>query len=90
MHKKQDIKNANKKQTNQSSVGDPDPGSGAFLTSGSWMGKNQDPDFREHRTNFWLKILKFFDADPDPRIFLTLDPGRKNQGSGINIPDPQY
>jgi hypothetical protein len=26
------------------SVTDPDPGSGAFLTSGSGMGKNQDPD----------------------------------------------
>jgi hypothetical protein len=26
------------------SVADPDPGSGAFLTPGSGMGKNQDPD----------------------------------------------
>jgi hypothetical protein len=26
---------------------------------------------------FWVKILNFFDADPDP-------------GSGINIPDPQH
>jgi hypothetical protein len=35
---------------------------------------------------FWLKILKFFDADADPgsRIFLTLDPGsgRKNSDPG--------
>jgi hypothetical protein len=33
---------------------------------------------RELRNNFsGLKILKFFDADPDPGfgIFLTLDPG---------------
>jgi hypothetical protein len=35
--------------------------------------------FRELRTNWWVKILKFFDADADA------DPG-----SGINIPDPQH
>jgi hypothetical protein len=53
--------------------------------------------FREHRNNFYLfrlKIVKFFDADPDAGsgIFLTLDPGRKNSdpGSRINIPDPQH
>jgi hypothetical protein len=28
----------------------------------------------------WVKILKFFDADP----------GREKFGSGINIPDPQH
>ncbi len=39
-----------------------------------------------------VKILKFFDADPDSGlgIFLTLDPGWKKFGSGINIPDPQH
>jgi hypothetical protein len=33
---------------------------------------------------FVLKIIEFFDADPDP--------GRKNsdRGSGINISDPQH
>jgi hypothetical protein len=43
-------------------------------------------------TIFGLKILKFFGADSDPGIFLTLDPGWKNSdpGSGINIPDPQH
>jgi hypothetical protein len=50
---------------------DPDPGSGMNI-----------PDhFAESlETLFGLKILKFFDVDPDPgsRIFLTL-----NQGSGI-------
>jgi hypothetical protein len=39
-----------------------------------------------------LKILKFFDADPDPEsgIFLILDSGSGMEkfGSGINIPDP--
>jgi hypothetical protein len=39
-------------------------------------------------TIFWVKILKFFDADPDPEIFLTRDPGWKK--FGINIPDPQH
>ncbi len=36
---------------------------------------------------FWLKMLKFVDADPDPGSgnLLTLDPG-----SGINIPNPQH
>jgi hypothetical protein len=29
---------------------------------------------------FWVKIFKFFDADP----------GWKKVGSGINIPDPQH
>ncbi len=33
--------------------------------------------FREFKTNFWVKILTFFDVDgdPDPGIFLTIDPG---------------
>jgi hypothetical protein len=26
-------------------------------------------------TILWVKILTFFDADADPGIFLTLDPG---------------
>jgi hypothetical protein len=40
-------------------------------------GKLHGSYFRELRNNFWLKILKFFDADPDPPgsgIFLTMDP----------------
>jgi hypothetical protein len=41
-------------------------------------------------TIFWVKIIKFFDAYPDPGIFLTLDPGWEKFGSGINIPDPQH
>jgi hypothetical protein len=34
---------------------------------------------------FWLKILKFFDADADPGsgIFLTLDPGSRMEKFGI-------
>ncbi len=38
-------------------------------------------------TIFWVKILKFFDVDPDPGsgIFVTLDPGSgiEKFGSGI-------
>ncbi len=63
---------------------DPDPGSGAFLTPGSGMGKKSrsgsgmnipDQISESLETIFWLKILKFFDADPG--IFITSDPGRK-------------
>jgi hypothetical protein len=50
--------------------------------------------FRELRieTIFWVKILKFFDADPGPGIRdgKNLDPGWEKFLSGINIPDPQY
>jgi hypothetical protein len=38
----------------------------------------------------WVKILKFFYADPDPGIFLTRDTGWKKSGYGINMPDPQH
>ncbi len=41
-------------------------------------------------TIYGVKILKFFDADPDLGIFLTLDPGWEKFGSGIHIPDPQH
>jgi hypothetical protein len=36
--------------------------------------------FRELRTIFWVKMLKFFNAEP----------GWKKFGSCINIPDPQH
>ncbi len=67
-------------------VADPDPGSGAFLTPGSWMGEKSDSGSGMNNPNhisesletiFWVKILKFFHADP----------GWKKIGSGINIPD---
>jgi hypothetical protein len=43
-------------------------------------------------TIFWLKILKFFNADPGSVIFLALDPGSGMEkfGSGIIIPDLQH
>jgi hypothetical protein len=39
-----------------------------------------------------LKILKFFDADPDPgfRIFFTPDPGSGMEKFGSGIEVPQY
>jgi hypothetical protein len=52
-----------------------DPGSGAFLTPGSgmdkksrsWSGMNITHHISESlETIFWVKIFKFFDADPDP------------------------
>ncbi len=71
------------------SVADPDPGSGAFLTPGSGMGKNQDPDpghvSESLETIFWVKILKFFYEDPGS--------GMKKFGSGnekIRIRDRKY
>ncbi len=73
-----------------------------WIRDPGWV-KNEDPDpgwtswiifFESLETIFWVKkILKFFDADPDPgsEIFLTLDPGSMMEkfGSGINIPDTQ-
>jgi hypothetical protein len=50
-------------------------------------------------TIFWVKILKFFDADPG---WKNSDPGsgmeksrirdgkKSDPGSGMNIPDPQH
>jgi hypothetical protein len=79
-------------QNEETSVADPDPVPFSFFTTGSGMGKikirildeHSGSYFREIITifcNFWIKILKFFDADPDPGsgIFLTLDP--KNTGA---------
>ncbi len=71
-----------------SSVTDPDPGSGAFLTpkSGIWHPgyvKNPDPGLtsriifqRAWKQIFGLKILKFCHVDPDlgSGIFFTLNP----------------
>jgi hypothetical protein len=60
------------KKTLLFSVADTVPGSGAFLTTGSGMGKksgygsgmnNLDHFFRAWKPFFWVKILKFFDAD---------------------------
>jgi hypothetical protein len=49
---------------------------------------NPDRISKSLETIFWVKILKFFDADPG--IFMTLVPGWKKVGFGKNIPDPRY
>ncbi len=77
------------------SVADPDPGSGAFLTPGSGIGKISrsvsgknitDPISVSLETIFWVKILKFFDADPGSgNIF---DPGSGIWDRGFGIRDP--
>jgi hypothetical protein len=51
------------------SVADPNPGSGAFWTPGSGMGKKSGMNSPEHiseslETISWVKILKFVDVDP--------------------------
>jgi hypothetical protein len=60
---------------------DPDPG------SGSWM-NILDHISESLETIFWIKILKFFDADAEP-VFGNLFEPR----SGIrekHLPDPQH
>jgi hypothetical protein len=56
-----------------------------------WV-KNQDPAWDEHSeslgTFFWVKILKFFDEDADPGIFLNLDPGWEKTDPGFGIKHP--
>jgi hypothetical protein len=39
---------------------------------------------------FWVKILKFFDADPGSWDLFDPGSGMEKFGSGINIPDPQH
>jgi hypothetical protein len=64
---------------------------GRNSASGSGM-NNPDHIFLSLETIFWVKILKFFDADPGWRQFGSglRDPVWKKVGSGINIPDPQH
>jgi hypothetical protein len=73
-------------------VAGPDPGSGAFMAPGSRIGKKSRSgsgmNISDHiseslETILWVKILKFFDADPGSGSLLTLDPGWKKFGSGI-------
>jgi hypothetical protein len=73
-----------------------DPGSGAFLTLGSGIRDGSRSGSRinipDHiaeslETNFWVKILQFFDRDPGSgNLFY---PG-SGIGDGKNILDPQH
>jgi hypothetical protein len=79
---------------------DPDPGSGAFLTPGSGMGKKSRSGFRDEHPGsyirdkqfFGLKILKFLYADsyPGSGIFLTLDPGSWMEKFGSGVRDKHH
>ncbi len=73
------------------SVADPDPGSGAFLTPVSGM-NNPDHISESLETIFWVKILKFFDADPGWKKCGSGIRDEKNlyPGSGMNIRNPQH
>jgi hypothetical protein len=73
------------------SVADLDPGSVAFLTPGSGMGKksgygsgmnNPDHISEKLETNFLGLKYKFLDADPGS--------GMEKSGFGINISYPQH
>ncbi len=60
-----------------SSVADPDPVSGAFLTSGSGIREGKKIWIRDPDEHFLGKTLKFFVAYPDQWfvVFLIQDPG---------------
>jgi hypothetical protein len=65
--------------------------------SGSESRMNNPDHISENlKTIFWVKTLKFFDADPSSiRDGKYSDPGIRNgknsdPGSAINIPDPQH
>jgi hypothetical protein len=66
---------------------DPDPGSGSGMN-------NQDHICESLEIISWVKIPKFFNADPLSLIRdgknLDRDPRWKTFGSGINIPDPEH
>ncbi len=82
----------------RSSVADPSPVSGAFLTPGSGLRKKSisgsgvnNPDHISESLEIiffgGVKILKFFEADPG---WKKIGSGWKKFGSGMYIPDPQH
>jgi hypothetical protein len=64
---------------------DPDPGSETGMN-------NPDHISESLETIFWVKILKFFYADPESGMEKIQIRDQKNSdpGSGINIPDPHH
>jgi hypothetical protein len=83
------LKIQNHELQDQTSFADPDPGSGAFLNSGSGIrdGKKSGSGSRmnnldhisELKNNFLVEILKFFDAAPGSGMekICIRDPGWK-------------
>ncbi len=85
-----------------SSVADPDPGAGAFLTQGSGMGKKSRSgsgmNISDHiseslGTIFWVENILIFLCGSGSGIRNLRDPGSKiwdgKFGSGLHIPDLQ-
>jgi hypothetical protein len=62
------------------------------LVSGIWDGYKIKIRFSNEHPRSYFRELRNIYADPDlgSGIYLTLDPGWKKFGSGINIPDPQH
>jgi hypothetical protein len=58
----------------------------------SGSGMNNPIIFPSLKSNFWVKILKFFDVDPGSGMekIGIRDKKKSDPGSGINIPDPQH
>jgi hypothetical protein len=89
-----------------------DPGSGIWCLFDPWIrdpgwAKSQDPDqgsgmnnpdhiSQSSETIFWVKIRKFYDADPGSRSMMDkigsgIQDGKKSDPeSRKNIPDPQH
>ncbi len=79
------------------SVADPDPGSGAFLTPGSGMGKKSgsgsemsNPDHISERLEIIFLGLKYLNSVMQHCRFGIRDGKNSDLGSGLNIPDPQH
>jgi hypothetical protein len=69
------------------SVADPDPRSGAFLTPGPGIRDGKKVSIRIRKPFFWVKILKFFDADPGSRME-TVGSGIRGKHTGSATLDP--
>ncbi len=95
------LKSYPSEEAHKCSVADPDPGSGAFLTPGSGMGRkstsgsgirDEQPGsyFLELRNHFFVfffgvKIIKFFDADPGSGMETVRIRDGKKSDSGSGI-----
>jgi hypothetical protein len=80
------------------SVADPDPGSGAFLTPRSGMGKKSVSGIRDEQPGSYFLELRnhFLGLKYSNSLMRIRDPGWEQFGSGkkvgfgIKIPDPQH
>jgi hypothetical protein len=71
-------------------IRDQDSGSGMGKKSGSGIrDEHLRLFFRKLRNSFRVKILEFFDADPDIQNLLTLDPGSGMEKFGSRDKHPR-